>query len=272
MNLYDTTSYDISRLLTERYSTSFSLSIRLFSPDVRPHIYAIYGLVRIADEIVDTYKGPDADTLLAELEHDVFRAIKTGYSSNPIVQSFSKTAREFSIGKSLIGPFFKSMKMDLAPQTYTKKKYASYIDGSAEVIGLMCLKIFVDNGDMYVALEPAARRLGAAYQKINFLRDIAADHELGRWYFPEGSYDSFNEPQKRVILQDIQKDFDAAESAFSELPLSCRKAITLSKQYYQALHDKIALTPAKELKNRRVRISNMMKLGLLSKVQWGRAS
>lgn len=269
MTLYTDVSYAASRLITDKYSTSFGMSIRLFAPELRPHIYAIYGLVRVADEIVDTYKGPDTDELLDELEHDTYRALKSGYSANPVVQSFAATAREYGITRSLIGPFFTSMRMDLTPQTYTQKKYEKYIDGSAEVVGLMCLKVFTGDDTLYKKLEKPARHLGAAYQKVNFLRDIAADHQIGRWYFPEGSFETFNERQKKAILKDIQNDFTIATKAFPELPKSCRAAVLLSKRYYEALIGRIAVTPAGELMEKRIRIPNTQKLRLLAVVSVG---
>lgn len=270
MTLYTDTAYATSRIVTEKYSTSFSMSIRLFAPDIRPHIYAIYGLVRIADEVVDTYRGDDTAQVLRELEVDVYRSLKTGYSANPIVHAFVQTARKYHIGKPLLSPFFTSMRMDLTPQTFTQKKYETYIDGSAEVIGLMCLRVFVDDSAQYNKLEPAARHLGAAYQKVNFLRDIAADHAIGRWYFPTGSFETFNESQKRLIIADINKDFKKAESAVAQLPANCRKAVSLSRQYYGMLVNKISLTPAAELKKRRVSVSPLLKISLLTTTQWGK--
>jgi len=266
MELYDKTAYELSRLLTNRYSTSFGLSIRLFEKSLRPHIYAIYGLVRIGDEIVDTYKGKDARNILDELEKDTERAITTGYSANPIVHAFAQTARQFAIDASLTEAFFASMRMDLSPQTYTRALFDSYIYGSAEVVGLMCLKVFVTD-DEYQKLEKGARHLGAAYQKVNFLRDIAADSgDLKRWYFPYGSLDTFDEKMKLKIVQEIERDMIGARRAIIKLPASSQKAITLSLEYFSRLLEKIKQTPAETLKHKRIRISDAQKILLLARV------
>ena len=260
MDLYTSTSYKASKLITDSYSTSFGLSIRLFEPALRPHIYAVYGLVRIGDEIVDTYTGADQRELLDNLENETKRAIQSGYSTNPVVHAFAQTAKEFNITSALISPFFKSMRMDLTPQKYDQKKYETYIYGSAEVVGLMCLKLFVNNKEEYAFFEPAAKRLGSAYQKVNFLRDIAADaDELNRWYFPNSSKDTFDEKTKRAIVKDIEQDFLAAKSAIDTLPDASQKAVALSYQYYIGLLNKIKLTPARELLRKRVRLSDAQK-------------
>lgn len=265
MDLYTKVSNELSERLTKRYSTSFSLSIRLFSSELRPHIYAIYGLVRIADEIVDTYRGPNTADLLDELEKDVLRALRIGYSANPIVHAFASTARQFGITAKLVTPFFKSMRMDLAPPTFTQKLYEDYIHGSAEVIGLMCLRVFTNqNETVYAKLLPGALRLGAAYQKVNFLRDIAADaDERGRWYFPYGSRETFDEKLKTRIIRDIEKDMRAAQTAINRLPDSARRAVQLSTRYYGRLLEKLRHTPAPQLLRTRIRINNGLKLLLL---------
>lgn len=267
MEQYNTASYLASRVITDAYSTSFGLSIRLFTTDLRPHIYAIYGFVRIADEIVDTYRGSDAQDQLDSLESDTYQALTTGYSANPIIQAYVVTARRFKIGKRLIKPFFASMRMDLSPQTYAQKSYEAYIHGSAEVVGLMCLKVFLNDEAAYAKLETGAKRLGAAYQKVNFLRDIAADADgLGRWYFPFASYDHFDEATKQVIVNDIQADFDAAKPSIRQLPDSSRRAVLLSYRYYQSLLRKIRRTPAAKLKRSRIRLPDSQKLLLLTTV------
>lgn len=266
MELYDKTSYELSQRLTDRYSTSFGLSIKLFDKPLRRHIYAIYGLVRIADEIVDTYKGKDARKVLDDLEKDTERAMATGYSANPIVHAFAQTAREFQIERSLTAPFFASMRMDLSPQTYDRALYDTYIYGSAEVVGLMCLRVFVDDAG-YRSLEKGARALGAAYQKVNFLRDIAADSgELQRWYFPYGSLETFDEATKLKIVKEIEKDIAGARRAIVKLPAGSQKAITLSLEYFGRLLEKIKKTPAKTLTHKRIRISDAQKLVLLARV------
>lgn len=267
MDQFVLASYKASRVITDEYSTSFGLSIRLFQPTLRPHIYAVYGLVRIADEIVDTYRGNDAAQVLDDLETETYRALTTGYSVNPIVQAYVTTARRFHIGKDLIEPFFASMRMDLTPRTYDQASYDTYIYGSAEVVGLMCLKVFLDDESAYERLTPGARALGAAYQKVNFLRDIAADVDgLGRWYFPAGSFASFDEAQKDVIIKDIQSDFMAAKKALDQLPASSRRAVLLSYKYYGKLLEKIRRTPAKKLKQTRIRLPDAQKIALLTGV------
>lgn len=265
MELYDKVAYESSRHLTLRYSTSFGISSRFFSKDIQPHIYAIYGLVRIADEIVDAYKGPDAGTQLDDFEQETYRAIAASYSTNPIVHAFAKTAGIYGIDKTLIGPFFESMRMDLSPQTYSSADYKKYIHGSAEVVGLMCLKVFVDKDDtQYKKLSHGAAALGSAYQKVNFLRDMAADYkELGRLYFPDISYESFNETSKITIINDIKRDFKDAKFSLDQLPLSCRKATSISYAYYTELLKILQATPAITIKQKRVRVPAHRKTTLL---------
>jgi len=269
---YTIASYKTSKLITNAYSTSFGLSIRLFEASLRPHIYAIYGLVRIADEIVDTYDGPDQQTLLDDLESETLRALGSGYSTNPVVHAFITTARQFNITATLIAPFFESMRMDLHPQQFNQKLYDTYIYGSAEVVGLMCLKVFTNDAKLYASLESGAKRLGAAYQKVNFLRDIAADAEgLGRWYFPMGSYNTFDEAAKTAITKDIAKDFAAATKAIAALPNSSRKAVELSYQYYSQLLKRIELTSAAALKQKRIRINDAQKTALFIRTSLGKS-
>ncbi len=261
MDLYTTTSYRLSRMLTLRYSTSFSKSSALFSPSIRPHIFAIYGLVRIADEIVDTYKKEDSRRLLDALETETTRTIHTGYSTNPIVHAYADTARKFQFDPKLLKAFFESMRMDLAPVNFTQSQYETYIYGSAEVIGLLCLKVFVDgNQTRYEHLKPGARALGAAYQKVNFLRDIASDYrERQRVYFPGVSFDTFSEAEKKTIEQDIAQDFAAAESAVAQLPKEARRAVHLSFRYYKELLRVIEKTSIETLKSTRIRVPNSKK-------------
>lgn len=261
MDLYTKTSYELSRHLTLRYSTSFGKSTKLFAPSIQPHIFAIYGLVRIADEIVDTYEGTDKANLLDELEQATYRTMKSGYSTNPIVHAFALTAREFNITKPLIAAFFESMRLDLSPQTYIQKLYVTYIYGSAEVIGLMCLKVFTGgNQAEYQKLEKGARALGAAYQKVNFLRDIASDfQDRQRVYFPGITFESFSEDEKMAIVKDIRHDFDSAKRAVEELPTNARKAVSLSFAYYSALLDKLEKTPVETIKTSRVRVPDAKK-------------
>lgn len=266
---YARASYAASKLITNAYSTSFGLSITLFAASLRPHIYAIYGLVRIADEIVDTYDGPDKGERLDALEQETMLAVKGGYSANPIVHAYAQTARRYDIGDDLLAPFFASMRMDLAPRRYDQAAYETYIDGSAEVVGLMCLKVFTDDSATYEALVPGARSLGAAYQKVNFLRDIAADSdELGRWYFPNGSKETFDEAAKQNIVEDIERDLSAAYAAIVRLPESSRAAVLLSYRYYERLLRIIKRTPAHTLLKQRVRVDDAQKLALLLRTKF----
>lgn len=272
--LYTSTSYEAAKLVTNNYSTSFSKSSQLFDGSIRHHIYAIYGLVRIADEIVDTYNGSDMLSVLNDLEETTVRSLKTGFSSNPIVHAFATTARLTNIDENLIKPFFKSMRMDIEPVEYTQKVYEEYIYGSAEVIGLMCLKVFCydESKEMqskqYLKLEAGARALGAAYQKVNFLRDMKSDHdERGRIYFPGVTFYDFNDKQKDAIIKDIKKDFKKAKPAVARLPKNARKAVTLSFALYHELVSKLENSTADEIKTSRIRVNNAKKLQLLVKTQ-----
>ena len=263
MELYNDTSYLAAKLYTERYSTSFSASCQLFAPELRSHIYAIYGLVRVADEIVDTYMGDDQLTQLDMLEAEIKFARARGFSANPLVHAFALSAESFEIEDKLIAPFFESMRMDIG-QSYTAERYAEYIYGSAEVIGLMCLKVFVaSDKQRFEQLEPGARALGSAYQKVNFLRDIRADHELGRMYFPDVTYEAFDDSAKQVVEQSIASEFTTARNYINQLPLSARAAVLLSFEYYDALLEEITAHSANELKSRRIRVADTKKLRLL---------
>lgn len=266
MELYTRVAYENSRHLTLRYSTSFGISSRFFGKDIRDHIYAIYGLVRIADEIVDTYKGDDAGTMLDDFERSTYAALKSGYSTDLIIHAFAQTARRYNITKTLLAPFFESMRMDLHPESYNAANgYNRYIHGSAEVVGLMCLKVFL-YGDkkVYDELSSGAAALGAAYQKVNFLRDMASDYkELGRLYFPGVSFDSFDESAKNTIISDIKNDFDRALPSLRKLPTSSRTATLMSYTYYKELLDRLERTPANSIKQRRIRVPSRRKFTLM---------
>lgn len=267
MDLYTSVSYATSRQLTLRYSSSFGISSRLFSSTIRPHIYAVYGLVRLADEIVDTYRGPDALARLNDLESAMTTAIKTGFDTNPIIHAFAQTARVYMITAELTAPFFESMRMDLPHHTYDSSQYETYIYGSAEVVGLMCLRIFCEgNNTTYEALKSGAQALGAAYQKINFLRDLAEDYtELGRIYFPGISFKTFDETAKQTIISNIRTDLDRAQPALRKLPKSCRSAVAMSYVYYDELLKRLELTSAQTIKMRRIRIPSRHKVQLLAR-------
>lgn len=269
MDLYTDVSQDINRMITRRYSSSFGLSSTLFPTKMRRHIYAIYGLVRIADEVVDTYRGPQAAQILDELEHDTYRALRLGYSANPVVHAFCVTARQFGIQRSIIAAFFASMRMDLKPFTNSRGNYTTYIYGSAEAVGLMCLAVFV-NGDKtaYAQLRDGACALGAAYQKINFLRDLAADsNELRRWYFPDSSYETFDNNDKQVITDEIDRDITNARTALAQLPTSSRRAVQLSLDYYDGLLAALKRADANDLKQRRLRLPTARKLFMYARAR-----
>lgn len=268
MDLYSETALAMSRELTIRYSTSFSWATKFVSPDLRDDIYAIYGLVRIADEIVDSYGGEDTLALLDDLEKETYAAINRGYSTNPVVHAFQLTAKSYGITGTLIRPFFASMRTDInPPKNFSQKAYETYIHGSAEVVGLMCLKVFVlGDRQLYKTLQPGAIRLGAAFQKVNFLRDFAADsHELGRVYFPNVANRWLSDAEKSAIIADIQTDFTAAKAYVSALPSNARVAVAISYVYYSALLDKLSHTPAEVICTKRIRISNLYKLWLMAK-------
>lgn len=269
MEEYTRSSELASRLVTQTFSTSFSSAIKLFSKTIQQDIYNIYGLVRVADEIIDTYRGPQAARLLDELEQEVYRTLKLSFSANIIVHAFCGTAQKFSIGKELIKPFFQSMRMDLTKKSFTATEYQQYIYGSAEVVGLMCLKVFVA-GDQarYKSLRSGAAALGSAFQKVNFLRDIRDDYNTrGRYYFPVGSFQTFDEAIKNTIVRDIEADFKAARAAISQLPATARFATALSYDYYAKLLAQLKKTPAQAILNSRVSVSPRTKLMLLLKMK-----
>lgn len=271
MEQYTRVSYQLAQTVTLDYSTSFGQSSKLFSPEIRTHIYAIYGLVRVADEVVDTYNGKDTARLIKELESHTLHALKIGFSPNPLVHAFVTTAKRYGIGRDLVRPFFKSMHMDLKQKRYTPHAYATYIYGSAEVIGLMCLKIFCDDVAQYKHLEPKARALGSAYQKVNFLRDIRADYEeRGRVYFPDVTFESFTDRRKNALIKDIKKDFQKAKPAIAELPPQARKAVALSYAYYNELLVKLEKASAEDIKTARIRISTAKKMQLYFAVRTSR--
>ena len=273
MDLYTKTAYQLAEQLTKKYSTSFSLSSSLFAPTIRSHIFAIYGMVRLADEIVDTYQGADALQQLNAFEQQVLQtlAMPTPYSTNPIIHAFCLTAQKFGIAKSLIMPFFASMREDLTRKTFSEQQYKTYIYGSAEVIGLMCLRVFTASDDeRYTQLAPGAQALGSAYQKVNFLRDIAADwNERQRFYLPNTTFKAFDDDAKRTIEADITQDFMNAHTAIRELPQSARRAVATSELYYQKLLENIKRTPASKLKTTRVRVPDAYKLAVFARAKLG---
>lgn len=260
--LFDELSYEISKRVTQKYSTSFSLGILALSPAVRPAIYAIYGYVRLADEIVDSFHDYDKKTLLERFRQETNRALEERISLNPILQSFQETVSRYSIDKALIGQFLYSMEMDLNNIAYTKELYNKYIYGSAEVVGLMCLQVFTGgNKKDYELLKPYAMKLGSAFQKVNFLRDIKDDyHRLGRSYFPTIQIHPFNSRCKYQIEQEIEMELTEALTGIRMLPRSSKFGVYLAYRYYRTLFKKIKTTPAEKMFERRVRLPNIEKM------------
>jgi len=267
MDLYTHNALDCSEKTTKNYSTSFSLGVRLLGKPLRRPIYAIYGFVRFADEIVDTFHDQDKKEQIRKFESEAFDAIEKGFSSNPILHSFQWVVKKYSIDHDLIKSFLRSMRMDLCPNSknFSQQKYHSYIYGSAEVVGLMCLKVFTYKEKNYDELAPAARKLGEAFQKVNFLRDIKSDlEERDRFYFPNVNFDQFDNASKKLIEKDIQADFDEALNGIRKLDDNARLGVYLAYIYYQKLFDKIKRTDASRILKKRYRISDLRKMALLA--------
>ena len=265
--LFDEVSYKVSKITTKTYSTSFSFGILALHKSLRKSIYNIYGFVRFADEIVDSFHDYDKIILFNKFKDDAFFAIDNKISLNPILNSFQETVNTYSIDLSLINNFLDSMEMDLSERSYNKENYNDYIHGSAEVVGLMCLKVFVNGSEqLYNKLKPTAMSLGSAFQKINFLRDANIDYSLlGRSYFPGVQLDSFSQSDKIKIEKDIEKDFKDALVGIKMLPSSSRGGVYLSYLYYYHLFKKIKhLSPSRILEDR-IRIPNLEKLALMFK-------
>jgi len=267
MDLYLKTCLDCSKLITNKYSTSFSIGIKSLNKNYHKPIYAIYGFVRYADEIVDTFYDHDRTTLLDKFKIDTFEAINNKISSNPVLQSFQWVVNKYKINHELIHAFFKSMEMDLHKNSYNKTGYENYIYGSAEVVGLMCLRVFYKNdNDNYEKLQLPAKKLGQAFQKVNFLRDIKHDYHLReRIYFPDINFDNFNENDKLKIEKEIQNNFSDALPGILSLKKGARFGVYIAYCYYQALLKKIKKATPKKITNMRFRISNFKKLFILIK-------
>jgi len=266
IKLFDETSIAMSRKLALNYSTSFSLGIRLLSKESRWAVFSIYGLVRVADEIVDTFHGYNKEKMLSDFKAQTYLAMEEGISTNPVLHAFQLAANQFGIGKELIEPFFQSMEEDLDTSTHSLASYSEYIYGSAEVVGLMCLKVFCNgNKEQYNHLVPFARSLGAAFQKVNFLRDIRSDvDERGRVYFPGVDFNHFTDADKYDIIQDVKKDFAHAYKGIVQLPVGCRLGVYTAYIYYLKLLEKIERTTAVDILESRVRIPNSQKIALLA--------
>jgi len=268
IDLYNDISIQTSQIITRKYSTSFSTAVRLLPPKIRKAIYSVYGFVRVADEIVDTFEGCDQKLLLDELEQCLETALIQKHSSNPVIQAFVQTVHEYGIDKKHIDAFIRSMRADLYKSDYYNyDETDEYIYGSAKVVGLMCLKVFV-NGDQekYNELEASAMNLGSAFQKVNFLCDLKADFEdLERSYFHNFDKLTFNENVKQQIIEDIEQDFRLAKEGIRNLPASSKLAVWIAYYYYSKLLKKIKRTPAHKIIDTRIRISNGHKLVLLNK-------
>ncbi len=266
IELYDETCLECSKLITKKYSTSFSMGIRAFDKRFHYPIYAIYGFVRYADEIVDTFHQHDKAQLIANFRQETAVAIDQKISLNPVLHAFQLVVNKYQIDHQLIEAFLKSMEMDLDQTSYNQKLYEEYIYGSAEVIGLMCLKIFCETDEqLYQDLVPYARKLGAAFQKINFLRDIQADYEeRGRTYFPDVDFKKFSSADKAAIEKDIQVDFEEGLKGIRLLPAACRQGVYIAYVYYYELFKKIKATPAATIAQKRIRVSDQQKLWLMA--------
>ena len=266
--LFDETSFKCSKIVTRKYSTSFSMAVYMLSPKIREAIYSIYAFVRFADEIVDSFHNHEKEILLNEFEEDYYKAYKNNISLNPILNCFQHTVKKYNITDDLIQSFLKSMKADLKKETYnTVEEYNEYIYGSADVVGLMCLKVFV-NGDeeKYNELKFSAMKLGSAFQKVNFLRDLKDDYELlNRSYFPGVNLKELNANEKAEIIADIEADFNEALIGIKKLPLEAKFGVYTAYVYYKRLLNKLSKTPSSEILNTRIRVSNPLKISLLAK-------
>jgi phytoene/squalene synthetase len=266
--LFDQSSVKISELVTHTYSTSFSLACKLLSPKIRPAIYAIYGFVRYADEIVDSFEGYEQEKLMLEFERDYYFALERKISLNPILNAFQEVVHQYKIDDHLIQAFLTSMKMDLHKKEYhTYQEYEKYIYGSADVVGLMCLKVFV-NGDKqkYQQLKSYSMKLGSAFQKVNFLRDLKEDAErLARSYFPNVNLNNLSKKDKQTIINEIEEDFALAYEGIKQLPLEAKLGVYTAYKYYKRLLFKLKKTHEKEIISTRIRVSDPMKLFILGK-------
>lgn len=267
-SLYDSVSRECSKTVTKSYSTSFSLATKMLSKSIRQDIYNIYGFVRCADEIVDTFHDYNKEALFNHYVEDLERALKDKISLNPVLNAFQETYHKYNIDKALVDAFLKSMRMDLYKSEYlTREEYQDYIYGSADVVGLMCLKVFV-NGDAekYEDLRASAMALGSAFQKVNFLRDLKADHEtLSRTYFPNADLNSLDEASKLEIINDIEADFEAGYQGIKKLPIEAKFGVFMAYRYYKQLLNKLKQTPALEIKNARIRVPDHKKLYILTR-------
>ena len=266
--LFDSVSYDCSKIVTRSYSTSFSMATKMLSSCIRQDIYNIYGFVRFADEIVDSFHDYDKVELFKNFEIDLERALKDRISLNPILNAFQNTYHKNNIEKHMVDSFMKSMRLDLSKSEYlTEEEYKEYIYGSADVVGLMCLKVFVKGDEnKYDDLKDTAMSLGSAFQKVNFLRDLKADHDdLERTYFPNTDLNNLDESAKQHIIKDIEQDFAKGLKGIKLLPIEAKFGVFMAYRYYNQLLKKLKKTPALEIKNARIRVPNYKKIELLTR-------
>jgi phytoene synthase len=267
-SIFDAVSKDCSRIITQTYSTSFSMATKMLSNSIRQDIYNIYGFVRLADEIVDSFHNYDKEALFVQFEADLESALLNKISLNPILNSFQETYHTYALEKDMVDAFMNSMRQDLYKTAYhTEEEYKNYIYGSADVVGLMCLKVFV-NGDtqQYNALKQTAMALGSAFQKVNFLRDLKADHDqLNRTYFPNTDLNNLDELSKQAIIDDIENDFSEGLKGIKLLPLEAKFGVFMAYRYYNQLLKKLKTTPALEIKSTRIRVPDYKKVELLTR-------
>ena len=267
-SIFDDVSNDCSKIVTKTYSTSFSLATKMLSKSIRQHIYNIYGFVRFADEIVDSFHDYDKELLFKDFSSDLEKCIENKIHLNPILNSFQATYHRFNIDKGLVDSFMSSMEKDLHKKKYmSNQEYEDYIYGSADVVGLMCLKVFV-NGDTkkYEELKSFAMRLGSAFQKVNFLRDLKDDFEvLNRTYFPNTDLNQLNEESKIKIINEIESDFKEGLNGIKKLPIEAKFGVFMAYRYYSQLLKKLKKTPALDIKNTRIRVPNYKKIELLTR-------
>lgn len=267
-SIFDNVSKDCSKLVTNAYSTSFSMATKMLADSIRQDIYNIYGFVRFADEIVDTFHNYDKEKLFRNFEKELENALTDKISLNPILNAFQETYHKYNIDKHLVDAFMNSMRLDLYKKDYlTEEEYKNYIYGSADVVGLMCLKVFVKGDNTkYEDLKDSAMSLGSAFQKVNFLRDLKADFEdLSRTYFPNTDLNHLDEVSKQAIISDIESDFSKGLQGIKRLPLEARFGVFMAYRYYNKLLQKLKNTPALEIKSARIRVPNYKKIELLTR-------
>jgi len=267
-SIFDLISFESSKIVTKSYSTSFSSAVKMLSPTIRQDIYNIYGFVRLADEIVDTFHDYNKKELFDLFEQDLIRALDHKISLNPILNAFQNTVHQYQIPYELINAFMKSMRLDLEKKVYhSRQEYEQYIYGSADVVGLMCLKVFVNGNDaQYENLKHSAMRLGSALQKVNYLRDLKADYDdLERTYFPDTDLNHLDEDSKKQIIQEIEADFEAGYEGIRNLPIEAKFGVYTAYVYYKKLLSKLKKTPSVAIKTTRIRVPDYQKAGLLAK-------